>query len=126
MTDNGTAFVAALDLLAGRYGIKHIRISAYNSHANGIVEHQHRTIQESIIKACEGNISKCPTVAPHAFWADRAMTHRSTGHTPFYMAHGIEPILPFNITLATFLVPDIPPKLDTVDLIAIRMRQLQK
>ena len=54
------------------------------------------------------------------------MTRKSTGHTPFYMAHGIEPILPFNITLATFLVPNIPPKLDTVDLLAIRTHQLQK
>jgi len=45
VTDNGTAFVAALDLLADRYGIRHIRISAYNSRANGIVERQHRTIR---------------------------------------------------------------------------------
>jgi transposase InsO family protein len=45
VTDNGTAFVAALDLLADRYGIRHICISAYNSHANGIVERQHRTIR---------------------------------------------------------------------------------
>jgi len=38
VTDNGTAYVAALDWLAKRYGIWHIRISAYNLHANGIVE----------------------------------------------------------------------------------------
>ena len=41
MTDNGTAYVAALEWLAKRYGIRHIRISAYNSRANGIVERQH-------------------------------------------------------------------------------------
>ena len=38
VTDNGSAYVAALDWLANRYGIRHIRISAYNSWANGIVE----------------------------------------------------------------------------------------
>jgi transposase InsO family protein len=38
VTDNGTAYVAALDWLVDRYGIRHIRISAYNSQANGIVE----------------------------------------------------------------------------------------
>jgi transposase InsO family protein len=70
VTDNGAAFVAALGYLADRYGIRHIRISAYNSRANGIVERQHRTIRESIVKACGGDISKWPTVAPHAFWAD--------------------------------------------------------
>ena len=52
------------------------------------------------------------------------MTRRSTGHTPhqFY----VEPILPFGITLATFLDPNIATKLSTADLIAIRTRQLQK
>jgi hypothetical protein len=126
VTDNGTAFVAALDWLADRYGIRHIRISAYNSCMNGIVECQHRTIQELIVKVCKGNISKWPAVAPHTFWADRATTRKSTGHTPFFMAHGTEPVLPFNITLATFLVPDITTPLSTVDLLAIRMCQLQK
>ena len=126
VTDNGAAFVAALDWLANRYGIRHIRISAYNSRANGIVERQHRTIRESIVKACEGNILKWPAVAPHAFWADRATTCKSTGHTPFYMAHGVEPILPFDITLATFLVPDIAKPLSTDELLAICTRQLQK
>ena len=126
MTDNGTAYVAALDWLAKRYGIRHIRISAYNSRANGIVERQHRTIRESIVKACEGDIVKWPTVAPFAFWADRATTQKSTGHSPFYMAHGVEPVLPFDITLATFLVPNLAKPLSTVKLIAIRIRQLQR
>ena len=36
--DNGSAYVAALDWLADKYGIRHIRISAYNSRANGVVE----------------------------------------------------------------------------------------
>jgi hypothetical protein len=126
VTDNGTAFVAALDWLANRYGINHIRISAYNSRANGIVERQHRTIRESIVKACKGNISKWPDVAAHAFWADRATTRKSTGHTPFFMAHGVEPILPFDITLATFLVPNLVPPLTTANLLAARAQQLEQ
>jgi hypothetical protein len=46
-TDNGTRYVSALDWLAGRYGINHICVSAYNSRANCIVERQHGTIRES-------------------------------------------------------------------------------
>jgi hypothetical protein len=42
------------------------------------------------------------------------------------MAHGVEPILPFDITLATFLVPDIAKPLDTDKLLAICTCQLQK
>jgi len=126
VTDNGTAFVAALTYLADRYGIRHIRISAYNSRANGIVERQHRTIRESIVKACNGDITKWPVVAPHAFWADRVTTRKATGYSPFYMAHGVEPTLPFDLTLATFLIPDIAKPLTTEELVAVRARQLQK
>jgi len=38
VTNNGTPYVAGLDWLVDRYGIRHIRISPYNSHANGIVK----------------------------------------------------------------------------------------
>jgi hypothetical protein len=126
VTDNGTAYIAALDWLADRYGIRHIRISAYNSQANGIVERQHRTIRDSIIKACEGDLSRWTTFAPFVFWADRATTRKSTGFSPYYMVHGVEPILPFDLTLATFLVPDLNKPMSTEDLIIARARQLQK
>ncbi|KAH9997397.1 hypothetical protein BJV74DRAFT_768440 [Russula compacta] len=42
------------------------------------------------------------------------------------MAHRVKPILPFNITLATFLVPNIATALSTADLLAIHACQLQK
>ena len=126
VTDNGSAFVTALDWLQGRYGITHIRISAYNSRANGIVERQHRTIRDSIVKACDGDISRWPTVTPHVFWADRVTTRKSTGHSPFYMTHGIEPILPFDITEVTFLIPDIMEPLCQADLLALCAHQLEK
>ena len=124
--DNSTAYLSAMWWLADRYGIEHIRISAYNSRANGIVKWQHCTIRDSIVKACEGDISRWPMVAPYVFWADRTMIRKSTGFSPFYMAHSIEPILPFDLMLATFLIPDIADPLSTADLIAIHTCQLEK
>ena len=38
VTDNGPAFLKVLTYLEKHYHIKHIRISGYNSRANGIVE----------------------------------------------------------------------------------------
>ncbi|OAX31891.1 hypothetical protein K503DRAFT_674618, partial [Rhizopogon vinicolor AM-OR11-026] len=76
--DNGTPFVAALDWLESKHHIWHIRISAYNSKANGIVEHQHHTIRDSLVKACDGDITQWPTLMPHIFWADRITTRKST------------------------------------------------
>jgi len=126
VTDNGTAYIAALEWLADKYGIHHIRISVYNSQANGIVEHQHHTIRDSIFKACDSEDSCWPTVTPFTFWADRATVRKSTGYSPFYMVHGVEPILPFDLIQATFLVPDLTQPLSTEDLIAVCTRQLQK
>jgi hypothetical protein len=60
------------------------------------------------------------------FWADRVTTHKSTGHSPFYMAHGIEPMLPFDITLAMFLVPNLADKLPTANLITTRAPKAQR
>jgi hypothetical protein len=124
--DNGPPFIVALDWLAKKYHIYHIRISAYNKQANSLVEHSHCTIWESIVKACEGDISRWPQVTPHIFWADRATVKKSIGYSLFYLAHGIEPVLPFDIVEATYLVPKIDQPLSTADLIALRARQLEK
>ena len=54
VTDNGPAFVQALDVLADRYNIWHIGISPYNSQANGVVERHHLDVWEAIIKSTPG------------------------------------------------------------------------
>ena len=126
VTDNGTAYVMVLDWLVERYGIHHICILPYNSMANGAVECQHQMIHNSIFKACKGNDSHWPMVAPFIFWANHATVCKSTGYSPFYMVHGVEPTLPFNLAQATFLVLDLTEPLSTEDLLATHARQLQK
>ena len=54
VTDNSPAVVQALDVLADRYNIQHIRISPYNSQANGVVEQHHLDVWEAIIKSTQG------------------------------------------------------------------------
>jgi transposase InsO family protein len=126
VTDNGKAFVAACTHLADKFNLKHIRISPYNSQANGPVERTHRDFRESLIKACNGDASKWTTVAPYVAWADRVTTRRATGHSPYFMAHGVEPVLPFDVSEATYLFPHPSNILSTQELIAIRARQLMK
>jgi hypothetical protein len=50
VTNNGKPFIAALDTLAKRYGINHIRISGYNTQANGLVEHKHWDLWQALYK----------------------------------------------------------------------------
>ena len=46
--------------------------------------------------------------------------------SPYFMVHGVEPLLPFDITEATFLLPADDRQLTHEELIARRARQLQK
>jgi hypothetical protein len=124
VTDNGAPIVAAVERLAEKRNIHHIRVSGYNSGANGVVERSHRTMRDSIVKACDGDSSRWPEVAPFAFWADRVTVRKSSGHSPFFMAHGIEPLLPLDIGQATYLCSFSAP-MSTPDLLALRARQLE-
>ncbi|KAL5477002.1 hypothetical protein ACEPAI_3188 [Sanghuangporus weigelae] len=126
VTDNGTPFVAALDYLKTQYHINHIRISSYNSRANGLVEHRHFDIQEALIKAADGNDKRWSDHADSVFWAERITINKATGMSPYYMAHGVEAVLPFDLAEATYLAPPLDSPVSTSELIVIRAKQLQK
>ena len=63
-------FVKALGYLEKHYHIKHIRISGYNSRANGLVERAHFDVRQSLVKACDGEPNKWSTTAYSVFWAE--------------------------------------------------------
>jgi hypothetical protein len=126
VTDNAPSYIAAIDILALRYGIRHIRVSGYNSQANGIVESKHFDVREAIVKTCLGNESKWREVLPQVFWAERVTIRRNTGYSPYYMVHGVHPLLPFDIYEATYLTPRQDFGMSTEELIAVRARQLAK
>ena len=126
VTDNGTPYVAAVEHLAKKYHINHIRISGYNSRANGIVERPHFDVRQALFKAVDGDQSRWSEAAYSVFWADRITARRRMGCSPYFAATGTHPIMPMDIIEATYLVP--PPELpiSTMTLIATRARQLQK
>lgn len=126
MTDNGSPWVAALDWLADKYHIHHIRISAYNSQSNGLIETAHRPIRESLVKICNGDMRRWDEQVHHIFWADRITTRRGIGMSPYQAATGSEPLLPFDITEATFLFPIFTSKLSDTELYTNRAIQLER
>ena len=126
VTDNGPEVSAAFANLLERYGIPHIRISAYNSKANGVVERGHIDIRESLVKACGDRIQDWPRLLHHVLFADKCITRRSSGRSPFYLLYGVEPVLPFDLTEATFLVEGFRKGMTSEDLLALRVRQLLK
>jgi hypothetical protein len=70
VTDNSPVFLAALHWLEKHYHIKHIRISGYNSHANGLVERSHYEVREAVFKACDGDEMQWYRTTYSVFWAE--------------------------------------------------------
>ncbi|CAA7265259.1 unnamed protein product [Cyclocybe aegerita] len=123
VTDNGTPFVKALAWLEGKYNVSHIQISGYNSRANGTVEAAHQPVRSALIKSGDGDIRKWHKRLPYVFWAERITTRKSTGFSPYYAVHGVEPLLPFDITHATFLLPPMKSLITEVELLAMPMQK---
>jgi len=126
VTDNGSEVKGAVRHLLDRYNISQIRISPYNSAANGVVERGHFTIREALIKSCNGNISKWPDYVSHAFFTDKVTTRRATGYSPYFLLYGTDPVLPLDLFEATFLVSGFEEEMTSEDLLGLRIRQLQK
>jgi hypothetical protein len=59
-------------------------------------------------------------------FADHITVSSVTGYLPYYLLHGLHPLLPFDLFEATFLVEDFRSGMSTSDLLALRIRQLQK
>ncbi|KAJ3510089.1 hypothetical protein NLJ89_g4871 [Agrocybe chaxingu] len=126
VTDNGTPIIKACQYLATRYHIKHIRISGYNSKANGIAERPHFDVRQALFKAADGDQSKWSNSAHHVFWADRVTVRRRMGCSPYFALTGTHPLLPFDIVEANYLLPPPDSILSTTDLISRRAIALQK
>jgi hypothetical protein len=126
VTDNAPQYIQAVEYLAEKFHIHHIRISPYNSQAQGPIERRHYDVREALIKAVDGDESRWPDGAHSVFWAERVTIQKSTGYSPYYLAHGVEPLFPFDLTEATYLAPDINKLMTTEDLIAQRAKMLQK
>src|SRR5271168_4407940 len=124
--NNGSAFLKALKFLEKHYHIKHIRISGYNSRANGLVERSHFEVREALFKACDGNESKWSTTASSVFWAERVTIRRRMGCSPYFAATGTHPLLPVDIAEADYLLPAPDSPISSTELIIRRAITLQK
>jgi hypothetical protein len=126
VSDNGSAFLGALDYLAKRYHITHIRISGYNSRANGLVERSHFDVRQSLFKAVDGDQKRWSVGAHSVFWAERVTIRKRMGCSPYFAVTGSHPLIPLDISEATYLQPPPNSILSSTDLIARRAIALQK
>ena len=126
ITDNGPSLSGEFARIVNKYNIHQIRISPYNSQANGVVERGHFTIREALVKMCGGDITKWPSLLPAALYADRITVRRATGFSPYYLLHGAHPLLPCDLAEITFMVPQLKDRMSDIDLLIARTRQIAK
>ena len=123
---NAPQFIAALKWLNAKYGIVGIRISAYNSQANGPVETGHWDMRQSIYKATGGDVRKWFWFLPQVIWADRITTRRGLGCTPYFAVTGAHPTIPLDLEEATWLVEYPGGIISTAELVGLRAKALAK
>jgi hypothetical protein len=70
------------------------------------------------MKVCNGEERKWPTATHTIFWAECITTHKALGHSAYYIAHGVEPLLPFDLAEATYMVP-LQSAMSTTELIEL-------
>ena len=126
VTDNRPSLRGEFSQIVNKYNIHQIKISPYNSQANGVVERRHFTIWEALVKMCGGEISKWPTLLPAALFADRISVRQATGFSPYYLLHGVHPILPCNLAEVTFVIPQQKECLTDTELLIAQTRQITK
>lgn len=126
VTDNGSAMIKGVKVARERYHVQTIHISPFNSQTDGPIERRHRDVREAILKTAEGDIERWPEVAMAVFWAERVTIQKSTGFSPYYIVHGVEPVLPFDIAEATYMSPAFEEGISTETLLTTRARALLK
>ena len=124
VTDNGPSFQKEFKALLADYGIKQIKISPYNSQANGVVERGHYNIREALVKLCGKDLSQWPLLVPTVCYADSITIRRATGFSPYYLLHGVHPFLPCDLADATFMVTEFKPGMTDEELLVARTRQI--
>lgn len=78
------------------------------------------------MKAAAKDSGKWPEALHSALWAEWVTINCRLGTSPYYVAHGVKPIFPFNVEQATYITKPLAPIMTTTDLITACASALQK
>lgn len=95
VTDRASCFMAnVLQEYLAILGTRHLPSTPYHPQTNGAVERMHAPLVSILAKLCQGDWTEWDIFLPQAIFALSARQHSATGHSPFSLAHGLEPRLP--------------------------------
>jgi len=99
-TDRGSNFVS--DVAKAVYeavGVERHRITAWRPQSNGLVERFNGTLKQLLKAYAEETGSGWPRGITNYMYAYNTAVHSATGFTPFYLMHGWEAKLPYELLL---------------------------
>jgi hypothetical protein len=97
ISDRDKAFLeAAMPHYEEYLRIRHLPSTSYHPRTNGMVERMHQMLNHGIRTLEADHLDRWDEFLPQIVFALRTRTHAVTGHSPFFLVHGIEPRLPID------------------------------
>jgi len=139
MTDNGELNSHLGLAFERKYRFQLSFSTTYHPQSNAAVEAGHKPIRHSIERSLFGKITDwinqvdCNEIKKHwknhlqsALWADRITVRKSRGYSPFFLLYGHHAMLPVELDLSSWYGFQWRYPMTTVELIATRMKQLER
>jgi hypothetical protein len=103
LTDRGANFIAAFEQhLTPRFGIHHVKTTAYHPQSNGVSERFHRTLNSMLaIYIGEQRHNRWADYLPEVCLAYQSAVHSSLGCSPFELMYGTQLRMPGDWELPT-------------------------
>ena len=100
LSDRGTEFInAVVSYLLEKMKICHIKISPYHPQTNGKTERFQRFMNDVLSKYVQQDQYLWDKYLPGMLMAYRTSVNDTTKHTPFFVCHGRDPVLPMDTLL---------------------------
>ena len=103
VSDNGKQFEGKAKELLEQYNIKVHKSTTYRPQTNGAVEAANKTIKKILEKTIESSRDWHDKL-PLALWGYRTSVRTPTGAPPYYLAYGMDAVLPVELELQSLRV----------------------
>ena len=124
LVDGGKENKGFVTIICQRLRIRRVQAAAYHPQGNGMIERGHQPVVRALGKLTAMGLGDWMSNLAGVLWADRCSTSRKTGHTPYSLVYGYEPIVPLDEEVTTLQGREWMKVRETDELLMLRTLQL--